>query len=278
MNNEIIKQQPLVVIDQGSIWTTSLMVADKFDKEHFNVLQSIERLECSKEFNDLNFQAISYKDSMNREQKAYRVTKDGFMLLGMGFTGPRAMVWKEAFISAFNEATTPRSMSTLDMLEMSIQVSREHEARLNVQDNKITAIDEKVDRKIEAIEKRFNDEQINVFPDGCSKLPYIVDTWFPTMSPAVVSEWLTKNRHPMRPYKKSLNAESEIRETRVFTLEGIPELREKLRKTSTHYKTTPMNHCFYNPLLDKPFRIKIESNLKCWMPLDESVIIKKDMN
>ncbi|OGS90840.1 MAG: hypothetical protein A2Z95_06125 [Gallionellales bacterium GWA2_60_18] len=33
----------------------------------------------------------------------YEITRDGFTLLCMGFTGPEAMVWKERYIEAFNQ-------------------------------------------------------------------------------------------------------------------------------------------------------------------------------
>lgn len=82
--------------------TTSLLVAEKFGKRHKNVLQAIEKLECSGEFNRLNFQPISYLDEYGRTQPMYEMTRDGFSLLTMGFTGKKAMEWKERYISCFN--------------------------------------------------------------------------------------------------------------------------------------------------------------------------------
>ena len=82
--------------------TTSLIVADIFGKMHKNVIADIEKLECSVEFNRLNFQPISYTDTMNREQKAYEMTKDGFSFLVMGYTGDKASRFKEDFIAEFN--------------------------------------------------------------------------------------------------------------------------------------------------------------------------------
>ena len=81
---------------------TSLDVAETFGKEHKNVLRNIETLGCSEEFNRLNFEPISYTDSMNRTQKAYAMTRDGFTLLVMGYTGDLAMKFKEAYIKQFN--------------------------------------------------------------------------------------------------------------------------------------------------------------------------------
>lgn len=81
---------------------TSLDVAETFGKEHKNVLRDIENLGCSTDFNRLNFEPISYMDAMNRKQKAYAMTRDGFTLLVMGYTGDLAMRFKEAYIKQFN--------------------------------------------------------------------------------------------------------------------------------------------------------------------------------
>ncbi|WP_418502766.1 Rha family transcriptional regulator [Dysosmobacter welbionis] len=81
---------------------TSLDIAETFSKEHKNVLRDVENLGCSEEFNRLNFELISYTDSMNRTQKAYAMTRDGFTLLVMGYTGGLAMKFKEAYIKQFN--------------------------------------------------------------------------------------------------------------------------------------------------------------------------------
>lgn len=81
---------------------TSLDVAETFGKEHKHVLRDIRELGCSEEFNRSNFGPISYTDSMNRKQDAIVMTRDGFTLLVMGYTGETAMKFKEAYIRQFN--------------------------------------------------------------------------------------------------------------------------------------------------------------------------------
>ena len=81
---------------------TSLDVSETFGKEHKNVLRDIRELGCSVEFNRLNFEPISYTDSMNRTQEAVAMTRDGFTLLVMGYTGELAMKFKEGYIRQFN--------------------------------------------------------------------------------------------------------------------------------------------------------------------------------
>jgi Rha family phage regulatory protein len=87
----------------GNDVTTSLIVAQVFEKEHKNVVRDIENLSCSESFNRLNFERITYRDSRNREQTAYEMTKDGFSFLVMGYTGAKAGEFKEKFISEFNK-------------------------------------------------------------------------------------------------------------------------------------------------------------------------------
>ncbi|ESX11119.1 MULTISPECIES: Rha family transcriptional regulator [unclassified Mesorhizobium] len=84
------------------LFVDSLAVAERFGKLHKNVLRDVEGIECSEEFYRLNFEPIEYEDNRGRLQPMFRMTRDGFSLLVMGFTGPRAMRWKERYIQAFN--------------------------------------------------------------------------------------------------------------------------------------------------------------------------------
>lgn len=99
---DIQRIENIVQKDGDNVFTTSLIVAEAFEKEHKNVLQSIENLECSEKFNQLNFQPVKYKDAKGEMRPAYHITRDGFAFLAMGFTGKKAAAWKEKFIEAFN--------------------------------------------------------------------------------------------------------------------------------------------------------------------------------
>ena len=86
----------------------SLYVAQFFEKEHKNVLRDIARLTdstsgLSKEFARLNFEPSSYTNSQNKKQPCYMMTRDGFTMLVMGYTGQKAMRFKELYIRRFNE-------------------------------------------------------------------------------------------------------------------------------------------------------------------------------
>lgn len=96
----------IVECEGGRMFTTSLIVAEVFEKEHKNVLRDIENMECSPEFHQLNFEPMVYTAEIGsgakRDFPAYRLTRDGFSFLAMGFTGKKAAAWKEKFLEAFN--------------------------------------------------------------------------------------------------------------------------------------------------------------------------------
>ena len=86
----------------------SRWVAKAFEKEHKNVLRDIDRIlnvesGLSGEFGRLNFEQSSYRNQQNKKQPCYLMTRDGFTVLAMGYTGKRAMAFKEAYINRFNE-------------------------------------------------------------------------------------------------------------------------------------------------------------------------------
>lgn len=85
------------------LFVTSLDISNRFGKRHDNVLRDIETLGCSPEFRRLNFEEITYNDGRQRLQRAFNITRDGFVFLCMGFTGPQAALWKERYITAFNQ-------------------------------------------------------------------------------------------------------------------------------------------------------------------------------
>ncbi|MGM8363991.1 Rha family transcriptional regulator [Virgibacillus sp. W0181] len=86
----------------------SLFVAEFFEKEHFHVLRDIAKITdtksgLSEEFIKSNFSLSKYKDSTGRKLPCYAMTRDGFTMLVMGYTGKKAMKFKELYIRRFNE-------------------------------------------------------------------------------------------------------------------------------------------------------------------------------
>ena len=95
----------LVTVRDGTPTTTSRIIAETFSKRHDNVVRDIQKIirDIDVDFGLLNFEDTSYIDSWNREQTEYILTKDGFILLVMGYTGSKAMQYKIAYINAFNK-------------------------------------------------------------------------------------------------------------------------------------------------------------------------------
>ncbi len=88
--------------NEERVVTSSRNIAKRFDKRHADVLRAIDNLECSYEFTQRNFALSSYKDESGKTNKEFLITKDGFIMLAMGFTGEKASQFKEMYINAFN--------------------------------------------------------------------------------------------------------------------------------------------------------------------------------
>ena len=108
----------LISMNNGNPTVSSKDIADKFGKEHRNVLQAIDRLECSNEFRKLNYQQSFYTSSQNKKLPCFDITRDGFSFLCMGFTGSEAAKWKEAYIHAFNQMETALRNAPATMLSL----------------------------------------------------------------------------------------------------------------------------------------------------------------
>lgn len=81
--------------------TTSLDIAENFNRQHKTILAAINNLEVSSDFIEQNFLPYSYIAKNGKSNPAYEITFDGFTLLAMGFTGKKAMEFKVKYIKAF---------------------------------------------------------------------------------------------------------------------------------------------------------------------------------
>lgn len=98
--------------------TTSLQVAKRFGKQHSHVLRSIRKIASELPIEQqsifgLSFNSVIGNNGATNQQPYYHMTRDGFALLAMGFTGKEALHWKIAYIAAFNrmEQTLSRYVS-----------------------------------------------------------------------------------------------------------------------------------------------------------------------
>ena len=67
-------------------------------------MQAYEKVkeECSEKFNGLNFQPVEYTDAKGEKRPMLKISRGGFSMLVMSFTGKKATRWKESYISAFD--------------------------------------------------------------------------------------------------------------------------------------------------------------------------------
>lgn len=104
-----VQNTPVVTVVDGSVTTLSTDVATFFEKNHRGVVRSIENiLSTVSEDRVRNFaQTVVTRANPSGgapiKSKAYRLTRDGFTFLAMGFTGARAQEFKWAYIDAFNK-------------------------------------------------------------------------------------------------------------------------------------------------------------------------------
>lgn len=86
-----------------SLKTSSKVVAEKFGKEHYVVLRAIrDMIKKEPEWGALNFASFKINDLTGESTSHYEMTRDGYSMLVMGFTGKQAMEWKIKFLEAFN--------------------------------------------------------------------------------------------------------------------------------------------------------------------------------
>ena len=110
MNEIILSEQ------NGQVLASSREVAEKFGKAHGSILKTIcGETRNGKHVNGLCDEILASGNPltkyfikstyMNRgkEYPEYLMTRDGFSLLAMGFTGKEAVEWKLKYIDAFNQ-------------------------------------------------------------------------------------------------------------------------------------------------------------------------------
>jgi len=82
--------------------TNSLLVAEKFGKNHRDVIRSVKNLTAQNCAVSSMFIETTYLNERNQSQPMFIMDRDGFTLLVMGFTGKQALNFKIDYIKAFN--------------------------------------------------------------------------------------------------------------------------------------------------------------------------------
>ncbi|EGO8180425.1 Rha family transcriptional regulator [Enterococcus faecalis] len=140
----------LVIMKNQQAVTTSLQVAETFNKNHRDVLAAIDDL---KEGVAENYADLFYEDSYIHPQnkQKYRqiiMNRDGFTLLAMGFTGQKALKFKLKYIEAFNRMEK-------EIQQLKLPTSKRELALLALSAN------EETNERVDVIEKEVADLKDN---------------------------------------------------------------------------------------------------------------------
>lgn len=144
--------ESLVTNTGGKPTTNSLLVAHKFDKQHKNILRDIrdildtDKFSTGSNLSSLYFSKSDYTDSKGEQRDCYIITRKGFTLLAMGFTGDKALDFKIEFIDAFDKMEEELStqiqkpVNTLDFLQITLDAMKQQDARLGSIENEVRQI------------------------------------------------------------------------------------------------------------------------------------------
>lgn len=134
-NLQVLNDALGVVAEDGIAKVSSRKVAEQFGKRHDHILRDLQILAdpksgASEEFIQSNFERGYYKDSTGRKLPEYLLTRDGFTMLVMGYTGKRALRFKEAYIRRFNEMEQyiqARLQARMEYPELTANIKLAHE-------------------------------------------------------------------------------------------------------------------------------------------------------
>ena len=152
-----------ILNQEGQLVVTSRQIAEDFEKRHADVLEKIEELIKTEKSVMTMFIESSYKAGTGKEYKEYLITRDGFSLLVMGFTGVKALTWKIKYIEAFNKMESTlkgqvKELSAKEMLKLQFTYTEELDNRVTNLENRMTietgnqkALCDLVNRKVIAV-------------------------------------------------------------------------------------------------------------------------------
>ncbi|CDN28991.1 Rha family transcriptional regulator [Lactiplantibacillus plantarum] len=126
----------LVIMKNKQAVTSSLQVAEVFEKNHRDVLEAIRMKMHSAEFSaqyQKMFVEGSYKDKSGKSNPMYYMNRDGFAFIVMGFTGRKADSFKLQYIKAFNSMEEQAKLPTSprEIARLALQANEETNQRLD---------------------------------------------------------------------------------------------------------------------------------------------------
>lgn len=141
----------LVIMKNKKAVTTSLQVADAFEKQHKDVLEAIDNkiqsAENSAYYKKMFFEDF-YLDSRNRKQRMYYMNRDGFSFIAFGFTGKKADDFKFRYIEAFNDMENHikyHLMEAEDIMIETLQTQKELKKQISSVSEDVEELKKEVD-------------------------------------------------------------------------------------------------------------------------------------
>lgn len=114
MNDIILSTQ------NGEPVASSRQIAENFGKEHKHVLDVVKNLVAENSAAKSMFYETTF-ENRGKQYPMYLMTRDGFTLLAMGFTGKAALEWKLKYIAAFNAMEKELAAKPLSRAELMAQ-------------------------------------------------------------------------------------------------------------------------------------------------------------
>ena len=142
----------LVIMKDKQAVTTSLRVAEVFDKRHDNVMRDIRGL-LKNEGTQHMFVEGTYVNEQNLQSyPMYYMNRDGFTLLGVGFNGQKATDFKLKYIQAFNTM-----QSQLEQVSKSLALPTTPRGQIQL----LMRGNEETNQRIDTIDQRMTDFEQN---------------------------------------------------------------------------------------------------------------------
>jgi len=124
--------QKSIKVKNGKPLVSSRDIAKVFGRKHKTVLNSIENASeyLDEEFRRHNIMPTHYKDSQKKQQPEYLLTRAGFSVVALGFTGKKAIKFRQQYVEAFEAMESfikERMQSKMEYPAMTAAIQANHE-------------------------------------------------------------------------------------------------------------------------------------------------------
>lgn len=128
----MIHMNDLVIMKNKQAVTSSLQVAETFEKEHRNVLATIGGLLKNKHTQHMFAKETYINEQNGQSYPIYYMNRDGFTLLAMGFTGDKALQFKLQYIEAFNSMEEQVKFQVPSTLPEALRLAADQAEKISV--------------------------------------------------------------------------------------------------------------------------------------------------